>query len=98
MTSCYEGFGLVLLEAMNYHTIPIVFNSFLNAPDIVSNGDDGYLVDEGDIESYKKTLLKVMSQSTSETMKHQMDKKVQQYSLSNITEQWMQLFKNMKSI
>lgn len=92
MTSCYEGFSLVLLEAMNYHTIPIVFNSFSAATDEVSNENDGYLVDNGDIEAYKKVLIKAMSQPISENMKHKMDKKVKQYSISNITEQWMQLF------
>lgn len=95
MTSCYEGFALVLLEAMNYHVVPIVFNSFLSTADIVNNGEDGFLIDEGDIESYKKALLQAMSQPVSEKMKHKMNEKVQKYSLSNITEQWVQLFQNI---
>jgi len=43
LTSLYEGFGRVLIEAMNYKVVPVCTN-VAGPKDIISNGVDGFLV------------------------------------------------------
>lgn len=44
MTSIFEGFGLVLTEAMSRGCIPIAFDSFKSVHDIVDSGRNGMLI------------------------------------------------------
>ncbi len=41
--SLFEGFGLVILEAMS-RGIPVITTSHTAGPDIIKNGEDGYIV------------------------------------------------------
>ena len=43
LTSDLEGFGLVLVEAMSYGVVPIVYNSYVTAREIVDDGVNGFL-------------------------------------------------------
>lgn len=44
MTSVYEGLPMVLLEAMSFGCIPILYNSFEAAEDVVINNHNGKIV------------------------------------------------------
>ncbi|WP_396176275.1 glycosyltransferase, partial [Flavobacterium sp.] len=46
LPSKYEGFGLVLVEAMAYGVVPIAFNNWLSLSEIITNEVDGYIVDD----------------------------------------------------
>jgi len=50
LTSKAEGFPLVLLEAMAAGCIPIAYDVPYGPADIITDGVDGYLVREGDID------------------------------------------------
>lgn len=56
LTSSYEGLPLVVLEALNYGCIPICFNTFACASEIITDGKDGILVDRDSINDYVKKL------------------------------------------
>ena len=43
LTSDYEGFGLVLIEAMSYGVIPIGLGSYHAIYDIINNGKNGFV-------------------------------------------------------
>jgi glycosyltransferase involved in cell wall biosynthesis len=60
MTSAYEGFPLVLVEAQNFGTIPIVFNSFASVSDIIKNGENGFLIQSFDLKAFANTLSLIM--------------------------------------
>ena len=60
MTSMYEGFPLVLFEGMCYGVVPIVFDSFGSAKDIINDGQNGYLVSCGDINQYASKIIDLM--------------------------------------
>ena len=49
-TSRWEGFGIVLLEAM-LASLPIVATSVSAVPEVVVDGETGLLVPEGDVEA-----------------------------------------------
>jgi UDP-D-galactose:(glucosyl)LPS alpha-1,6-D-galactosyltransferase len=60
LTSRFEGFGLVLVEA-NAHGIPVISSNCLAGPeDIVIEGVNGYLFPEGDLEAFVNILRKVI--------------------------------------
>ena len=44
LTSDYEGFGLVVAEAMSYGVVPVVYNSFESAKDLITDGYNGILI------------------------------------------------------
>ena len=46
LTSEYEGFGLVIAEAMSHGVVPVVYNSFGAAKDLITDGHNGVLVDK----------------------------------------------------
>lgn len=46
LTSEYEGFGLVIAEAMSHGVVPVVYNSFESAKDLITDGYNGVLVDK----------------------------------------------------
>lgn len=43
MTSTFEGFGLVLPEAMQHGCVPMAFNSYAAVRDLVIPGETGIL-------------------------------------------------------
>lgn len=59
MTSLYEGFPMVLIESMAYGCVPIVFDSYAAAKEIMYN--NGYLIDAFDEDSFQRKLSLIMS-------------------------------------
>lgn len=60
-TSDFEGFGLVIVEAMQCGCVPVVYNSYASAKDIINNGVNGILIPPFDEEIFKKELLILMN-------------------------------------
>jgi glycosyltransferase involved in cell wall biosynthesis len=56
LTSEYEGFPLVVLEAMACGCIPVVTAIRSGIPELVRDGDNGYVVGVGDIETFAERL------------------------------------------
>ena len=52
MTSASEGFGIVLIEAMQAGVVPVAFKSYLSVTDIIDDEQNGILVSPFDIEEY----------------------------------------------
>lgn len=48
--SYFESLGISILEAMSY-SIPIIASNTGGIPDLVSDGENGYLIQPGDVES-----------------------------------------------
>lgn len=60
LTSRWEGFGLVFLEAMAAST-PVVASDASAIPEIVSDGETGYLVEPGDVEGFAHAIGDLLS-------------------------------------
>jgi len=57
-TSAYEGFGNVLVEAQQHGVVPVMFNSYSAAPEIVVDNTSGFQIKPFDCVEYsKKTSL-----------------------------------------
>lgn len=96
MTSDFEGFGLVLLEAMSMGVVPVVFNNWENLQDIVVHNESGFLIKKNDIESYIERIKFLFDNDISrykmaENAKNQVDN----FSINQIGRNWLDLFKNL---
>jgi glycosyltransferase involved in cell wall biosynthesis len=53
--SMNDAFGLVILEAM-FHRVPVIASRTSAGPDIISHGEDGYLMDANDTKSIEQGI------------------------------------------
>ena len=58
-----EGFGRVLLEAMDVG-IPVIGTRVGGIPEIIEDGVSGLLVDYGDIEALKNSIIKILKNNS----------------------------------
>lgn len=56
MTSNFEGFGMVLVEAMQYGCVPFAYNSFESLTDIIDNGYNGFIIPPFNTDKYVEYL------------------------------------------
>ena len=92
MTSAFEGFPMVLPEAMYYGCVPIVFESFSSIKEIIDHGKNGLLVSPFDIEEYVNKLLLIMdNKELRDNMAAEALRKSKEFSISNIGSKWQDL-------
>lgn len=63
MTSRFEGWPMVLMEAMQMGVVPIVFNSFESLTDIITDKENGFIIPNNNIKYFVerlKTLIAMM--------------------------------------
>lgn len=99
-TSLYEGFGLVILEAMSCGLSPVAFTCQFGPKDIITNGKNGLLVYNRDIKSLSEKLIYLIQHpDIRKEMSYQAQIRVQDFYPNNIIDKWMALFQteiNMK--
>jgi glycosyltransferase involved in cell wall biosynthesis len=92
-TSRYEGFGLVILEANSCGVPTVSYTCKCGPKDIIKDGKNGFLVEEGDQNTFAKKLTELMS---SPTLTRQMGQRAmdmsKEYSLEKIMNKWKTLF------
>ena len=93
MTSVFEGFGLVLTEAMSRGCIPIAFDCYASLRDIITPDSDGFIVQPFNIDEYVDTLSKIVAMSDTElhALRRAALEKAEKFRVENITRQWLDL-------
>lgn len=96
LSSRFEGFGLVLIEAMACG-LPCVAYDCPNGPaDIIKDGDDGILVENGNISSLANRICYLIEH---ETERKQMGKKARQnvrrYLPETVMSKWVDYFESL---
>lgn len=93
MTSNYEGFGMVLVEAMACGVPAIAFDCQCGPKDIIRHGENGLLVRNGDIEGLAAAMMKLMDD---EAYRQRLSDKakgvISTYAEETVMKQWMTLF------
>lgn len=69
MTSRSEGWGLSLTESQQMGTVPIVFDSYASLRDIISDGLNGYIIANNNLDLYRERMLYLMN---NDNMRHVM--------------------------
>lgn len=94
LTSSYEGWPMVLVEAIQCGTVPIAFNSFASVTDIIDNGRNGILIEPFSIKEYEKGLRRLMDNpALLKQMSEYAQQDIEKYSVENVVDKWEKLFK-----
>ncbi len=96
MSSHYEGFPMVMIEAMAYG-LPVVTYDFKCGPkDIIRQGENGLLVRDGDIEGLAQAMQCLMDDEPLRLrMGEEAKKVVDTYSEEAVMSQWTALFESL---
>ncbi|MCM1138960.1 MAG: glycosyltransferase family 4 protein [Muribaculum sp.] len=96
MTSNYEGFPMVMIEAMEMG-LPVVSYDFKCGPkDIIKDGHNGILVRNGDEPGFVKALVSLMAdEERRKVMGVNAHSVIDVYAEDVVMQQWMQLFNNL---
>lgn len=96
LPSRFEGFGMVLIEAMAFGLPPISFNCPYGPSDIITHEKDGFLVEDGDIKAFTTRLKSLISdQYLRERLGQEAKKVVTTYSLKTTMLKWNELYQNL---
>lgn len=98
LTSDFEGWGMVLTEAMTFGTIPVVLNSFAAVTDIIEDGQTGVLVSSFSCKQFAQKLGTLMKD---EALRTEISKKcvqsVKRFDIRNVADQWEEVFNRLKA-
>lgn len=89
LSSRFEGFGMVITEAMACGLPVVSFDCPWGPRSIITNHEDGLLIENGDIVALAEGLSSMMSDnSLRQSMQNAGLRNVQRYSIGQIAEQW----------
>ena len=96
MSSRYEGWGLVLSEAMQCGLPVVAFGCKCGPKDIITEGEDGFCIEEDDEHDFISSAVKLMTyEKLRIKMGQNAQRNIQRYSLEHVMPQWNQLFNNL---
>lgn len=96
LSSRYEGFGMVITEAMSCGVPAVSFACPCGPKDIIKDGIDGLLVENGNIQELADKICYLIEH---EDIRKEMGKQarinVERFKIENIAMQWKELFESL---
>lgn len=96
MTSLFEGFGLVLVEAMHYGVVPFAFNSYPNVSEIIEEGKSGFIIPAFDTKTYANKITwlidhpSILSKMSANSINNS-----EEFSIERIGDKWEKLIASL---
>lgn len=95
-SSKFEGFGLVITEAMACGLPVVSFDCPWGPQAIISDGEDGILVENGNVDKLAEALVQMIQHPEQcKTMADKAIENVQRYKIDQIAEKWKTLFETL---
>ncbi|HDV6579046.1 TPA: glycosyltransferase family 4 protein [Campylobacter lari] len=93
MTSKWEGFPMVLVEVSSYGVPLISFDINTGPSDIIENGKNGYLIEDGNLQEFANKLCLLMDD---ENLRKQMGQRAKEnishnFSKEKVIQKWQEL-------
>lgn len=96
LSSRYEGFGLVLLEAQSCGLPCVSFNCKEGPGEIIDDGVNGFLIDPFNVSAFAEKTIYLMENETIRLKFAEKSRKdLYRFSIESVMEQWENLFKNL---
>lgn len=96
MTSHYEGFPMVMIEAMSAGLPVVTFDYKCGPRDIITHHTNGLIVPDGDVRAFAEALLRLMAD---DGLRRQMGRAatavIDRYSEERVMRQWTDLFEKI---
>lgn len=95
LTSEYEGFGLVVAEAMSYGVVPVVYHSFESAKKMITDGYNGALIEKPfSVSHFTKVVQELMENTEWHVLSQNSRIASKRFSVNTIVKDWYQLWNN----
>lgn len=96
MTSTYEGWGLVLSEAMSCGLPVVAYACKCGPKDIITDNVDGYCIPNGNKDLFvAKTKCLIDNLSLRRTFGFAARRNIERYRIETVMAQWVELFNNL---
>ena len=96
LSSRFEGFGMVLVEAMACGLPVVSFDCPAGPDEIITDGVDGLLVPYGDVHALAEKIILLMSdEDIRRRIGQQALQTAQRYDMANLANQWTTLFEKV---
>lgn len=100
MTSKFEGFPMVLIEAMQYGCVPFAYNSYAALQDIIKHEENGFIITPFDENEFADSVQSFLSDSEENRLKVRLAamETARQFDVEIVGQEWLKLFHgNMSS-
>ena len=96
LTSCYEGFSLVILEAMKHGVPCVAFNCPFGPGSIIQDSLNGFLVNDGDIRLFAERLcLMIEDTKMRKEFSQEAIKRAKVFNRDVVINKWKKLFEEL---
>lgn len=96
MSSHYEGFPMVMIEAMACGLPAVCFDFKCGPRDIIVEGENGLIVPDGDIEGLAEAIVRLMrDEELRKRMGENAKRVVETYSEERVMGQWINLYEEI---
>lgn len=96
MSSHYEGFPMVMVEAMACGLPAVSFDFKCGPKDIIKDGENGVIVTDGDIDALAEAMMRLMGDDElRKRMGEEAKKVVETYSEEKVMSKWMKLYEEV---